>query len=79
MDRIKSIKCYIIGLFGNLVCSPLPAIFTEFEKNLEAADKNLNTHKYDAGHGIVNPINPSFNARDSSDAYEKAIYFLKSH
>jgi len=79
MEKLKNIQCDIIGFFGNQDRSPSPEMVTEFERNMEAAGKKLNTHKYDAGHGFANPSNPKFNAEATSDSYTKAIAFLKSH
>ena len=79
MEKLKSIKCDIIGFFGNLDQSPSPAIVNDFEKNMKEAGKNLAVNRYDAGHGFANPSNPSFNATATADAYAKAIAFLKAH
>ena len=79
MEKLKSIQCDVIGCFGNLDRSPAPALVSDFENNMKAAGKNLVTHKYEAGHGFANPSNPSFRADAASDAYAKAIAFLKSH
>lgn len=79
MEKLRSIKCDVIGFFGNLDRSPSPSIVTEFENNMKAAGKNLVTHKYEAGHGFANPSNPSFKADAAADSYSKAIAFLKAH
>ena len=79
MDKLKSIKCDIIGFFGNKDQAPSPAMVDEFEKNMKEAGKNLNVNRYDAGHGFANPSNPSFNAAAKADSYAKAIAFLKAH
>lgn len=79
MEKLQSIKCDVIGFFGNLDRSPSPAIVTEFENNMKTAGKNLVTHKYEAGHGFANPSNPSFKADAAADSYSKAIAFLKAH
>lgn len=79
MEKLKSIQCDIIGFFGNKDQSPSPAMVDAFEKNMQAAGKNLAVNRYDAGHGFANPSNPSFNAAAKADAYAKAIAFLKSH
>lgn len=79
MEKLQAIKCDVIGFFGNLDRSPSPAIVNEFENNMKTAGKNLVTHKYEAGHGFANPSNPRFNETAASDAYTKAIAFLKAH
>ncbi|MFY7694166.1 MAG: dienelactone hydrolase family protein [Sediminibacterium sp.] len=79
MEKLKSIKCDIIGFFGNKDQSPSPAMVNAFEQNMKDAGKNLSVNRYDAGHGFANPSNPSFNAAAKEDAYAKSIAFLKAH
>jgi carboxymethylenebutenolidase len=79
LDKLKTLQCDVIGFFGNKDQSPSPAVVNEFEKNMQAAGKKLETHRYEAGHGFANPSNPSFNAEAAADAYQKAIAFLKAH
>lgn len=79
MDKLKSIKCDIIGFFGNQDRMPAPAVVDEFEKNMKEAGKNLSVNRYEANHGFANPSNPSFNPTATADAYAKAIAFLKAH
>ncbi|MFZ9694609.1 MAG: dienelactone hydrolase family protein [Chitinophagaceae bacterium] len=78
LEKLKSINCDIIGFFGNKDQSPSPIVVAEFEKNMQIVGKKLESFKYEAGHGFANPSNPSFNAEAASDAYQKAIAFLKS-
>jgi len=79
MEKLKSIQCDIIGFFGNLDQSPSPTMVNDFEKNMKEAGKNLSVNRYQAGHGIANPSNPSYNAAAKEDAYANAIAFLKAH
>ena len=79
MDKLKSIQCDIIGFFGNKYQAPSPTMVNDFEKNMIAAGKNLSVNRYDAGHGFANPSNPGFNPTATTDAYAKAIAFLKAH
>ena len=79
MDKLKTIQCDIIGFFGNQDQAPSPAMVNEFEKNMKDAGKNLSVNRYDAGHGFANPSNPGFNPTATTDAYAKAIAFLKAH
>lgn len=78
LEKLKTLNCDIIGFFGNKDQSPSPAVVSAFEKNMQLANKKLETHKYEAGHGFANPSNPSFNAEAAADAYKKAITFLKT-
>ena len=78
LEKLKSINCDIIGFFGNKDQSPSPVVVAEFEKNMHTVGKKLETYKYEAGHGFANPSNPSFNAEAATDAYKKAIAFLKT-
>lgn len=79
MDKLKSIQCDIIGFFGNQDQAPSPTMVNEFEKNMKDAGKNLSVNRYDAGHGFANPSNPGFNPTATTEAYAKAIAFLKAH
>lgn len=79
LEKLKTLQCDIIGFFGNKDQSPSPTVVNEFEKNMQAAGKKLETHKYEAGHGFANPSNPAFNEAAAADAYQKAIAFLKAH
>ena len=79
MDKLKSIKCDIIGFFGNQDQAPSPAMVNDFENNMKLAGKNLAVNRYEANHGFANPSNPSFNPTATADAYAKAIAFLKAH
>jgi carboxymethylenebutenolidase len=79
MEKLKSIKCDIIGFFGNQDQAPSPAMVNEFEKNMKEAGKNLSVNRYEANHGFANPSNPSFNPTATADAYAKSIAFLKAH
>lgn len=78
-EKLKSIRCDVIGFFGNRDRSPSPAMVDEFERNMAALGKNLAVHRYDAGHGFANPSNPNFNREATEDAFAKAVAFLKAH
>jgi len=79
VEKLKNIRCDVIGFFGNLDRSPAPAMVDAFEQNMTAAGKKLTVHRYEAGHGFANPSNPSFNRSATEDSYAKAIAFLKAH
>ena len=79
IEKLKTLKCDVIGFFGNKDRSPSPEMVTKFEADMQTAGKKLTTHKYDAGHGFANPSNPSFNKEATEDAHAKAVTFLKEH
>jgi carboxymethylenebutenolidase len=78
-EKLRSIRCDVIGFFGNRDRSPSPAMVDEFERSMAALGKNLAVHRYEAGHGFANPSNPNFNREATEDAFAKAVAFLKSH
>jgi len=75
--RLKTINCDVIGFFGNQDKAISKELVNSFEADMKAAGKNINLYRYEAGHGFANPSNPSFNKEYSSEAYKKAIDFLK--
>jgi len=77
VERLKLLNADVIGFFGNKDKSPSPEMVDAFEKNMLAAGKNLETNRYDAGHGFANPSNPNFNKEATEDARKKAVAFLK--
>jgi carboxymethylenebutenolidase len=77
VEKLKGLNCDVIGFFGNLDRSPSPAVVKQFEADMQAAGKNLDANKYEAGHGFSNPSNPAFNQEATADAHAKAIAFLK--
>lgn len=78
-EKLKSIRCDVIGFFGNRDRSPSPAMVDDFERSMATLGKNLTVHRYDAGHGFANPSNPSFNREATEDSFAKAVAFLKAH
>lgn len=79
IEKLKTLRCDVIGFFGNKDRSPSPEVVNKFEADMQTAGKKLTTHKYDAGHGFANPSNPSYNKEATEDAHAKSIAFLKEH
>lgn len=77
IERLKLLNADIIGFFGNKDKSPSPEMVDKFEKDMQAAGKNLTVHRYEAGHGFANPSNPNFNKEATEDAKKKAVAFLQ--
>lgn len=78
-EKLKAVRCDVIGFFGNRDRSPSPAMVDDFERSMAALGKKLTTHRYDAGHGFANPSNPNFNREATEDSFAKAVAFLKAH
>jgi carboxymethylenebutenolidase len=78
-EKLKSIRCDVIGFFGTRDRSPSPAMVDEFERSMTSLGKTLTVHRYDAGHGFANPSNPNFNREATEDSFAKAVAFLKAH
>lgn len=54
-------------------------VMEKFEKNMNAAGKQLTVKAYDAGHGFANPSNPtSYNKEATDDANKHTIEYFKS-
>ena len=77
VDRLKTLRCNIIGFFGNQDQWPSPAVVDQFEKDAAAAGVKLSANRYDAGHGFANPSNPSYNTTARNDAHTKALAFIR--
>ena len=53
IDFPASLRCPLLGLFGNDDQAPTPEQVDQHEEKLKAASKNYEFHRYDgAGHGF---------------------------
>jgi carboxymethylenebutenolidase len=77
VERLKTIKCDVIGFFANQDKGIPPSVVDAFEENMKDAGKNLAIYRYNAGHGFANPSNPVYNKAATEDAHKKTIAFLK--
>jgi len=77
VERLKTLSCDVLGIFGKLDRSPSPEMVQQFETNMQAAGKKLNTHMFEAGHGFANPSNPAFKPEATEEAYKLVLSFLK--
>lgn len=77
VERLKSLSCDVLGIFGKLDRSPSPEMVQQFETNMQAAGKKLSTHMFEAGHGFANPSNPAFKPEATEEAYKLVLSFLK--
>lgn len=78
VDKLKTLRCDVIGFFGKKDDDITPQVVEEFKKNMKAAGKNLMAYEYDAVHAFANPSNPHFNKEATADAYSKQIAFIKA-
>lgn len=78
VERLKTLQCDVIGIFGTQDRSISPEVVAEFQKNMKAAKKNLEVHNYDAVHAFANPSNPKYDKANADDAHAKVVKFLKA-
>ena len=79
MSEIEKIEADVLGIFGSQDQRISPEVVSTFEEQMEEADKDIEVHMYDAGHGFANPSNPDYDEEATEDAYEKTLAFLKEH
>lgn len=78
VEKLKMLRCDVIGFFGTKDKSPTPEMVAQFEKDMATAGKSFSKNMYDAGHGFANPSNPNFNKEATEDAFQKTIAYLKN-
>lgn len=78
VEKLKSLRCDVIGFFGLQDKMPSPEVVMQFEKDMISAGKTLTTYNYEAPHAFANPSNPKYNPEATKDAYEKSVAFLKA-
>lgn len=78
IEKLKTLNCKVLGIFGTQDKWLGPAVVAEFEKNMKEAGKNLTVHSYDADHAFANPSNPKFNKTATEDAHKYTIAFFKA-
>lgn len=78
VNKLKTLNCDVLGIFGTQDGFINPAVVAEFEKNMKTAKKNLTIKNYDAVHAFANPSNPNHDKEKSVDANLAAIAFLKT-
>lgn len=77
IEKLKTLKTDVLGIFGSQDKSINPAMVSEFEANMKTADKKVTVKMYDAGHGFANPSNPVYNKAFADEAYSLALAYLK--
>ncbi len=77
VERLKLIKCDVLGLFAAEEQWITPAIVSKFENDMTSINKTLIIKSYQAEHGFANPSNPKFDKEATADANKLAIAFIQ--
>lgn len=77
-DRLKDLRCPVMGFFGNDDSNPSPADVDRFEAELARLGVPYVFHRYDgAGHAFQNFIAPDkYRAGAAQDSWDKTLAFL---
>ncbi len=76
--KLKSLKCDVLGVFGNKDKWITPTVVDSFKTNMKAAGKTLDLHQYDADHAFANPSQTDrYNEKAADDAYYYVKEFLE--
>ncbi|MEP0367989.1 MAG: dienelactone hydrolase family protein [Cyclobacteriaceae bacterium] len=78
VERLKTLQCDVLGLFAANEKWITPEVVSQFEKDMDAAGKNLTIKSYTAEHGFANPSNSRFDKEATEDAYSRVIGFIQS-
>ncbi|MEO9475331.1 MAG: dienelactone hydrolase family protein [Cyclobacteriaceae bacterium] len=78
VERLKTLQCDVLGLFAANEKWITPEVVSQFEKNMDAAGKNLTIKSYAAEHGFANPSNSRFDKEATEDAYSTVMDFIQS-
>ncbi|MFY0600129.1 MAG: dienelactone hydrolase family protein [Cyclobacteriaceae bacterium] len=77
VDRLKMLKCDLLGLFAAKEKWIAPEVVAQFEKDLFTAKIEFSIKSYQAEHGFANPSNPRFDKEATDDAYKKVMAFIQ--
>jgi carboxymethylenebutenolidase len=79
-DRVRDLRCPLLGLFGADDKFPSPEEVTELEKLLTDAGKEFEFHNYEgAGHAFFNTERPSYRPEAAVDGWSRVWDFLGRH
>jgi carboxymethylenebutenolidase len=80
IDMTPSMKCPLLGIFGNDDASPDPEQVNRTEEVLKAQGKDYEFHRYDgAGHGFFAHDRPMSRPEQAKDAWGKVFAFYAKH
>jgi carboxymethylenebutenolidase len=78
VEKLKNLKCDVLGLFAGKEKWISPAVVTEFDENMKKASKKLTFKIFDSEHGFANPSNPRFDKVATEEAWQMTVQYLKS-
>jgi carboxymethylenebutenolidase len=77
---LPSLRCPLLGLFGNEDQFPSPDEVNEFEAILTEHGKSFEFHRYDGtGHGFFSNDRPAYRVDSVNDGWEKIADFYGRH
>lgn len=79
LDRLKNLKCDVLGIFATEDAWISPAVAAEFKNNMGKLENKLILKSYEANHGFANPSNPKYNQEAATDAYKEMFAFISAH
>ncbi|MBU3744661.1 MAG: dienelactone hydrolase family protein [Sediminibacterium sp.] len=77
IQKLQTLQCDVLGIFGTLDRSPTPEVVRKFEADMQTAGKKLSLNFYEAGHGFANPSNPGYQEAFTADARKKSLAFIR--
>ena len=79
MERIKTIKSPVLGIYANKDKWITPEVMKTFEKSMKQAGKTVSILGYEADHAFANPSSPAYNETAAKEARKVTIKFLKKN
>ncbi len=80
VDQLPSLRCPLLGLFGNEDQHPSPAQVDELEAILNRHGKAYEFHRYDgAGHAFFHADGPRYSPAAARDGWERIEHFFATH
>lgn len=77
VEKLKTLQADVLFIFAKKDDWINQEVVTQFEKDMQAAGKDLTVKEYDAVHAFANPSNPNYDAAAADDAYEASIKFIR--
>jgi carboxymethylenebutenolidase len=76
VEKLKSLNSDVLGLFATEEYIS-KAVIEEFATSMKAAGKDLNYKIFAGPHGFANPSNPQHDPKETQEAYDMSLKYLK--